>query len=89
MFPPFPWENRPTDPTGHGSRLGRRSAVSGSVSTRPGRLADLRASTTSSTLEKDVVRVLRRRRMGCEILLQQKVENFFELDILIGGGGYW
>lgn len=52
------------------------------------RLADLRASMTSSTLEKDVVRVLRaRRRAGGdgEILLQQKVANFFELDILIGG----
>ncbi|CAL1169355.1 unnamed protein product [Cladocopium goreaui] len=66
-------------------RLSRRSAVSGASTVR---LADLRASMTSSTLEKDVVRVLRaRRRAGGdgEILLQQKVANFFELDILIGG----
>ena len=75
-------------PTSNWLRLSRRSAVSGASTVR---LADLRASMTSSTLEKDVVRVLRaRRRAGGdgEILLQQKVANFFELDILIGGWGW-
>ena len=80
-------------PTGHGLnhleprvRLNRRSLSSRATTLR---LADLRASMTSSTLEKDVLRVLRASRRGGrdgEIRLQQKVENFFELDILIGWG---
>eukprot|EP00438_Fugacium_kawagutii_P021272 Skav220193 [mRNA] locus=scaffold1074:292900:293166:- [translate_table: standard] len=58
-------------------------------------LADLREATASSTLEKDVLRVLRAagRASARQILLQQKVSDFFSLDILIkvtrwaGGGG--
>eukprot|EP00435_Cladocopium_sp_Y103_P039437 s2141_g10.t1 len=74
-------------------RLSRSSNVSSYGSVPVGRLADLRESMTSSTLEKDVLRVLRAsRRRGLdgdrEILLQQKVAHFFELDILIGGAKF-
>lgn len=56
----------------------------------PGRvksLKDLRVTTSSSTLEKDVLRViqsqLRRDGSRLAVLLQHKVSVFFTLDILL------
>lgn len=49
-------------------------------------LEALRHPMASSTLEKDVLRVLTRaclRKDGREVVLQHKVSEFFSLDILI------
>ena len=50
-------------------------------------LKDLRVTTSSSTLEKDVLRViqsqLRRDGSRLAVLLQHKVSVFFTLDILL------